>query len=61
MNVINSLLSNTIYLDMHIQLLVTNKELLLPHAHMHKGVKKLVLSICLSVCQCVSAVKNFEI
>ena len=60
MNIIDSLLLNIIYLDMYIQLLVTNKELLLPHAHMHEGVKKSVLSICQSICQFVSPVKNFE-
>ena len=61
MNIIDSLLSNTIYFDMYIQLLVTNKELLLPRLHMHEGVKKSVLSICQSFCQFVSLVKNFEI
>ena len=33
----------------------------LPRVRMHEGVKQLVLSICLSISQSVSLVKNFEI
>ena len=61
MNTIYSLLSNNIFRYMHIQLLVTNEELLLSRVHMREGVKKSVLSVCEYVCQFVSPVKDSEI